>query len=292
VTAHSDNPGMGGLTQVDLTPVHAAAGFQLSSLIGWNQAAGDWDYVLAHGDGVGLLTPDGDLAATAMALPYDRFAWICMVLVRPEYRRRGLATTLMNAVIERQEKAGRVPGLDATPDGREVYRRIGFQDSCQLGRFRAEQVLAIPTNSSDMDIRPLTGADLERIASVDRQLFGADRLPLLHHLKDRVPTAGLGAWRQGELAGYVLARDGREATQVGPLAASDDTVAEALAAAAFGCVKGPVYIDAADDRSAFKVWLEGRGFALQRPYFRMYRGQDTGFDDPAWLYAIAGPELA
>lgn len=285
-------PDMDGLAQVDLTPKHAAAGFQLSTLIGWNQAPGDWDYLLAHGDGVGLVTPDGDLAATAMALPYGRFAWICMVLVAPDYRRRGLATQLMNAVIERQEEAGRVPGLDATPDGREVYRHIGFQDIYRLARFRAERISALPANNPDVDVRLLTDADLERIAPVDLQLFGADRRPLLHHLKDRVPAAGLGAWRQGELAGYALARDGREATQVGPLAASDDTVAQALAAAALTSVNGPVYIDVADVRSTFRAWLEARGFALQRPFFRMYRGQERGFDDPGWLYAIAGPELA
>jgi len=283
---------MEGFTQIDLTPEHAAAGLQLSTLIGWNQALGDWNYILAHGDGVGLITPDGGLAATAMALPYGRFAWICMVLVAPDYRRRGLATELMNAVIERQEEAGRVPGLDATPDGREVYRRIGFQDIYQLGRFRAERISALPANTSDVDVRLLTDADLDRIAPVDLQLFGADRLALLHHLKDRVPAAGLGAWRQGELAGYVLARDGREATQVGPLAASDDTVAQALTSAALTSMKGPVYIDAADVRPEFRAWLEAQGFALQRPFFRMYRGLDRGLDDPSWLYAIAGPELA
>ena len=282
-----------GLTQVDLAPEHASEGFRLSSLIGWNQAQGDWDYVLAHGDGIGRMTPDGNLAATAMALPYDRFAWVCLVLVAPDYRRRGLATRLMNAVIERQEAAGRVPGLDATPDGREVYRQIGFQDIYRLGRYRADAVLpAADPLAGDLAIRPLTEADLKTVAPVDLRLFGADRMPLLRHLVGRVPVAGLGAWRGDELAGYILARDGREATQVGPLAAADDAVAQALAAAALATVQGPVYMDVADARPGFIGWLEARGFALQRPFIRMYRGQNTGFDDPAWLYAIAGPELA
>lgn len=285
-------PDTGGLTQVDLTPVHASEGFRLSTLIGWNQAPGDWDYLLAHGDGVGLETSDGALAATAMSLPYERFAWICMVLVAPDFRRRGLATQLMNTVIERQEAAGRVPGLDATPDGREVYRRIGFQDIYRLGRYRAEMVKSTSVDVAGPTLRPLSREDLTTIAPVDRQLFGADRLALLHHLKDRVPAAGLSAWRDGKLTGYILARDGREATQVGPLAACDDAVAEALAAAALATVKGPVYMDVADAQPAFVAWLEARGFALQRPFIRMYRGQNTGFDDAGWLYAIAGPELA
>ena len=284
------------LRQVGLSPEHVEAGAGLSALIGWNQTSEDWRYLLAHGDGVGLLTPEGSLVASAMALPYGRFAWICPVLVAPDYRRRGLATRLMNEVLQRQEAIGRVPGLDATPDGREVYRQIGFRDVYRLGRYRAETVPVPPPGSPDgppdgPDVRRLTAADLAQVAPVDRRLFGADRLELLFHLRRRQPDAAFGAWRDGRLAGYVLARDGREATQLGPLAAADDTVAQSLAAAALGAVQGPVYIDVADARAGFIEWLEAGGFVLQRPYIRMVRGRAAGFDDPAWLYAIAGSEL-
>ena len=287
------------LRQIDLSPVHAEAGFNLSSLIGWNQTAQDWRFVLAHGEGVGLLDANETLVATAMALPYGRFAWICMVLVAPDYRRQGIATRLMDEVVTRQEAAGRVPGLDATPDGRTVYRRIGFQDIYCLGRYRAETVAAVPEAPAvlpgllreELRVRPLAAADIARIVAVDRRLFGADRLELLFHLRGRRPDGAFAAWREGRLAGYVLARNGREATQVGPLAAADDAVAQSLAAAALDAVTGPVYIDVADTRTDFVRWLEGAGFALQRPYIRMARGQAAGFGDPAWLYAIAGPEL-
>ena len=287
------------LLQVGLSPEYVEAGAGLSALIGWNQTAEDWRYILAHGDGVGLLAPDKSLVASAMALPYGRFAWVCLVLVSPDYRRRGLATRLMNEVLQRQEAVGRVPGLDATPDGREVYRQIGFQDIYRLGRYRAETVTAAPEAPDvlpgvlrdELRVRPLAAADLTRIAAVDRRLFGADRLELLFHLRRRLPGAAFAAWREGRLAGYVLARDGREATQVGPLAAADDTVAQSLAAAALGAITGPVYIDVADIRSGFVRWLESCGFVLQRPYIRMIRGRDSGFDDSSLLYAIAGPEL-
>lgn len=288
------------LRQIDLAPVHAEAGFDLSTLIGWNQTADDWRFVLARGDGVGLLDDDETLVATAMALPYGRFAWICLVLVAPEWRRQGIATRLMAEVVRRQEAAGRVPGLDATPDGRMVYRRIGFREVYRLGRYRAETVPAVAPEAPDvlpgllpdeLSVRLLAAADLARVAAVDRRLFGADRLELLFHLRRRQPDAVFCAWREGRLAGYVLARDGREAAQIGPLAASDDAAAQALAAAAFGAVTGPVYIDVADARSDFVGWLQAAGFVQQRPFIRMMRGRESGFDDPGLLYAIAGPEL-
>ena len=283
---------MESLRQIVLTPAQAKAGLRLSTLIGWNQTHEDWGYILARGSGLGLLAPDDSLVASAMALPYGRFAWICLVLVAPDYRRRGLATRLMDAVVERQEAAGRVPGLDATPAGREVYRRIGFRAVYDLGRYRAEARPALPEALAGASaVRRLAAGDLARVAAADRALFGGDRLELLHHLRRRRPDAAFGAWRDGTLAGYVLARDGREADQIGPLAAADEATARALAAAAIDASSRPVQIDVAAGRAGFVGWLEAGGFALQRPFIRMIRGRAAGFDDPRRLYAIAGPEL-
>jgi GNAT superfamily N-acetyltransferase len=283
-----------GLRQLDLTPADAADGGALSTRIGWNQALPDWDYMLAAGEGVGLRAADGTLVASAMALPYGRFSWICMVLVDPDYRRQGLATKLMDAVVARQEAAGRVPGLDATPDGREVYRRIGFEEDYRSGRYRAEQVdlgAADPPDLPNVTIRPLQESDLPAIVAMDEAVFGGDRSALLTHLLTRVLGAPHGAWRGGDLAGYVFAREGREAHQVGPLVADTPDIAIALARAALGGIDGPVYLDAPDAQAEFVAWLTACGFALQRPFFRMYRGRGHGFDDPAQIYAIAGPEL-
>ncbi len=280
------------LRQIALSPVHAEAGFDLSALIGWNQTAADWRYILAHGEGVGLTASDRTLVATAMALPYGRFAWICLVLVAPDYRRQGIATRLMAEVVRRQEAAGRVPGLDATPDGRTVYRRIGFRDLYRLARYRAEAVSSpIAPEADRLTVRRLTAADLEAVSGLDRGLFGGDRLQLLRHLRCRQPEAAFAAFRDGRIAGYSLARDGREAVHVGPLAATGDDVARSLAAAALGAVQRPVFIDVADARPGFVEWLQASGFVQQRPFIRMMRGRDSGFDDPGLLYAIAGPEL-
>jgi GNAT superfamily N-acetyltransferase len=283
-----------GLEPVDLTPAHAPAALALSTRIGWNQARPDWDYMLAAGEGAGLLAPDGTLVASAMALPYGAFAWICMVLVDPDYRRRGLATRLMDVIVARQEAAGRVPGLDATPDGREVYRRIGFEEHYRSDRYRAERVDLEAADASDLPgvtIRPLKDDDLPALTAMDRGVFGGDRGKLLAHLLRRVPGAPHGAWRGGEPAGYVFAREGREAHQIGPLVAEAPYIAIALAHAALGAIAGPVYLDAPDAQGAFVSWLKARGFAQQRPFFRMYRGRARGFDDPARIFAIAGPEL-
>jgi hypothetical protein len=78
---------------------------------------------------------------------------------------------------------------------------------------------------------------------------------------------------------------------VGPLVANNPDVAIALARTALGGIDGPVYLDAPDAQSDFLDWLAAAGFVQQRPFFRMYKRRAKGFDAPARIFAIAGPEL-
>lgn len=286
-TAHSD---LGPVR--DLSVEDAARGAALSTAIGWNQVEADWRYMLGHGDGVGREGPDGALVASAMALPYGGFAWICMVLVAESHRRRGLATELMQIMMDRQTGAGRVPGLDATPAGREVYRRIGFVDHYGIGRYRAEAPApAAAEVPPGIDVRPLGSDDVAALKAADSKAFGADRSALLRHLMERQPGRAFGAFRGEEMVGHALARNGREATQIGPVVAATEAIATALAAHALAGLGTPAYVDALDRHDGFVNWLKDSGFAFQRPYTRMYLDRDRGFDEPALIAAIAGPEL-
>ena len=90
----------------------------------WNQLAADWRVFLEFGRLYAAETDEGRIVATTATLPYGgRFAWISMVLVTGDYRRRGLATKLMQWAMRDLAAGDLVPVLDATPDGRAVYRR-------------------------------------------------------------------------------------------------------------------------------------------------------------------------
>ncbi len=61
-----------------------------------------------------------------------------MVLVDPEYRRRGIATRLLGAAIDYLKNAG-VPSikLDATPAGQPLYEILGFAGEVMIERWQA-----------------------------------------------------------------------------------------------------------------------------------------------------------
>jgi Acetyltransferase (GNAT) domain len=113
----------------------------------------------------------------------------------------------------------------------------------------------------------------------------------LRRLADRLPRAALVAERSGRLDGFLLGRDGRVMTQVGPLAAGDEETAEALLRRALPMQPSPLAIDLADRHERIGRWLIGCGFAVERPLTRMVHGRSGAFDDPARLFAVAGPEF-
>src|SRR5262245_66670878 len=92
--------------------------------------------MLAIGRGWGITLGDGTLAASTVVLPYGgKFAWVSMVLVLPEQRRKGYATQLLQRALRENAAARLVSILDATPAGHAVYIQEGFQDRWGFKRF-------------------------------------------------------------------------------------------------------------------------------------------------------------
>lgn len=278
------------LTLHDLSVADAERGYALSTEIGWNQTQADWQYMLQNGPGVGRTDSQGKLVASAIALPYGRFGWVCMVLVAPDWRRHGIATELMNRVIALLEADGVLPGLDATPDGREVYRRIGFHDIYGIERLVAERSNLTASTPDGIAVKPLDPKDLAAAANYDLPRFGGDRSALLEHLRGRQPDRAVVAWQGGDCRGFALARNGRTWTQIGPVVAENTEIARALISQSAGNGRN-LLIDVPADQIETLAWLKAGGFDYQRPYTRMIRGATEPLDQPAAIFALAGPEL-
>jgi ribosomal protein S18 acetylase RimI-like enzyme len=247
--------------------------------------------MLEIGRGYGLSLADGTLAATTLTLPYGaRFAWVSMVLVLPEHRRKGYATQLLKRALAELDADERAAILDATPAGHAVYAEEGFRDTWGFRRFAVE-ALQPDGAAMPVGVRPLEPRDWSRIEALDAEAFGADRMRLLKALAMRLPAAALVCEGAGELAGFLLGREGREACQLGPLVARDAETAQTLLAAALAHVAPPIYLDVVDRETVLGSWLEGRGFSFQRPFTRMVHGADRAPGNAALVYCPAGPEL-
>jgi hypothetical protein len=138
---------------------------------------------------------------------------------------------------------------------------------------------------------PITDSAWPELCAYDAAASGADRSQILARMRGRLPQANLFAARDGRIAGFLLGRDGRTASHLGPLIAQDDAAALALLAEALRRIDGPVLIDFADAKTEVRKWLEASGFSPQRPFTRMHLGKGQGADDPGGTFAVIGPEF-
>jgi len=257
---------------------------------GWNQTPADWRIFLELGRALGARARDGALVGTAATLPYaGSFGWISMLLVAKAWRRRGIGTRLLNRCVETLRELPSIPMLDATPAGREVYRRLGFRDLWPFTRWRRRA--AVDSGTGPTNVRLLEDRDSDQVITLDSETFGSSRDKLLQHLRDRSREFACAAETNGQLRGFLLGRDGRTATHFGPIVAENEPTAAALVDFASRRASAPVILDVPDQHDGFGQWLANHGFVRERPLMRMILSSDHSFGDPRRMIAIAGPEL-
>ena len=279
----------------DMTEDDLAAGLRLSRASGWNQTLEDWRHLLALGPGLFRVAAlDGRVVATAGAVRYgDALAWICMVLVDPGERGRGLGTEIFDEVLSRCQAlvhAGRLKtvGLDATPDGRRVYIKRGFVDGPALVRLRVEPGGEV---SASRSVDRIVEQDLAPILALDLQVFGADRAPLLRWALAAAPDLAWVARAGGRVSGYCFGRHGDRSDQAGTVVAEDLAVAVQLLRSCLSAARGRSLVVDARVEPAWLRALGELGFREERPLTRMYLA-DAPPPAPMRLErAIFGPEF-
>src|SRR5256885_6467394 len=193
---------------------------------GWNQVAADWRMFLDFGAVYAVRAQDR-VVATAAWLPYERYAWISMVLVTAAQRRRGLATRLLHRCIADVTAAGLVPVLDATSAGRRVYAPLGFIEAWGFARFASEQRV-VQLAETSIAIEPIADDAWSAFCAYDNGGVGHDRSQILARMRGRLPPANLLARHGGRIARTLLGPAGRVWCHPCPLIADDDATALAL----------------------------------------------------------------
>jgi GNAT superfamily N-acetyltransferase len=266
---------------VQLDTRDAAGGLALSSEAHWNQNEADWRFFLAKAIVFGVR--DGDrLVATAALLPYaSGNAWISMVLVTADWRRRGIATRLVDRCLDTATSLGLTSWLDATPEGAKVYGPLGFAPTLQLRRLRLQR-----STSGKTGIPPSPA--LGDLIARDAAAMGFDRGMLLGELGGRP-----GSRLMSNGGACALVREGRIARHIGPLFADGPDRALSLVHDIVRSETGPILIDAVASHEQFLKGLTDSGWVIERPFQRMRFGRAAKPSEftPATLpFAVAGPE--
>ena len=95
----------------------------------WNQTKQDWErFVACEPRGCFVAEWEGSPAGTATTTYYGpELGWIGMLLVHPEFRKRGIGTGLLrHCIASLTQREAKGIKLDATPIGQRLYERLGF----------------------------------------------------------------------------------------------------------------------------------------------------------------------
>jgi GNAT superfamily N-acetyltransferase len=259
----------------------ARDGLVLSTEAHWNQNEADWRFFLTKGTVFGVRDGGGRLIATAALLPYtSNNAWISMVLVTQNWRRRGLATKLLDTCLQAAAKHELTTWLDATPAGATVYGPLGFKPTLQLRRLR----FAGPISPMTTQPRLAANSRLDDLIARDHSAMGFDRGALLRELGGRS-----GSQIVSHGSATALIRGGRTARHIGPLFAGDAGSATALVETIARSETGPVLIDVVSEHDELLKNLTSSGWAIERPFQRMRFG-GAPMQDAEPPFAVAGPE--
>jgi len=275
-----------------MATIRAMTHDELRTLVNW--AAGEgWNPGRTDADSFWTLDPegylgievDGQLAGGGAIVRYDeRFGFMGLFIVRPEYRSRKLGTELWYARRDRllarllPPSAGgeSTIGLDAVDAMIPFYERGGFRAFTRHRRFEVSAWCeGVEGDGAEAGPEPveLTSVPWELVTELDRQCFPADRGRFLHSWIGQPGARSLAVVEGKILRGYGVLRPCEAGWKVGPLFAQDRSVAETLLCRFHRIAAGePVFLDLPDNNPEAVAMARDRGMREVFGCVRMYHG--------------------
>jgi len=261
---------------------------EMVHIAGWNQIEADWRrYMRLQPDGCFVAEADGLPAGTLTTITYeDKIGWIGMLIVSPEYRGRGIGTTLLKHGIEYLRPQVQVIKLDATPQGQPLYEKLGFEAEYTIVRMSGKAAFS----KESRHFYPMTDF-FDAIIPFDAQAFGANRSRVLENLVREYSDYSFCALTDRVVTGYIMANRGRKAWHIAPWVCKNEHVAKGLLEEMLKRLSGEnIYIDVPLTNAKAISLLESIGFTEQRRLERMYLGENKWPGEPKFIFAVARPE--
>jgi GNAT superfamily N-acetyltransferase len=273
---------------LDMTEQDLPAARALSGEVNWPHRLEDWQFVFSVGQGIVARSGD-QLIGTAMWWVHDRrIARLGMVIVKPTIQRSGVGRALMCGILDRIVEPTVL--LNATQQGKTLYRQLGFQD---IGAIGQHQGVPSPTPlvrpNANGRIRPLRRNDLTRLVELDAAASGAHRVDVMAALIENGEAIVLD--EVGETAGFACCRRFGRGHVIGPVVARDTASARALIAHLIGANAGKFMRIDVPGESGLSEWLDGLGLVRVDTAVTMVRGAPPPQTDRYHVYGAINQAL-
>ena len=227
------------------------------------------------------------------SISYGRLGWIGLLIVKPEYRRRGIGTLLtrraMDYLLSCKVETIKLEAVSAIAG---LYRRLGFVDEYDSLRFTG--VCKEITSLSSYCVNGLKKEGMTQLAEFDAEYFGANRAKVLNRLYQDNSQLCFVSRKGSRITGYIMFRKTKSGYRIGPWVCNPDNPQAARDLLMEGMetvghnVKLYVGVPAVNKKAIGT--LHGLDFKQYSKSIRMYSGEKLETERVDGVFAIGGPE--
>jgi len=244
----------------------------LADAEGWISGVWELEFLLAaFPQGCLVCRENGRAVAFITTVKYERSGWVGNLIVRKEWRGRGVGSELLGRGIAALVAAGTgTVWLTASGSGRPIYERLGFSAIDTVVRWQGRGTFS---QGNEM-------AQVEEISAMDAVGWGEARVSLLRAVSRRGPAFLLPD-------GFLVCQQGEDAVQLGPWGCNNPVSAAALLGrAVVPSVNGVrMFLDVPERNRAARALLDSNGFTPASSTTLMYLGEAPAYA-PERIYAL------
>ena len=272
-----------------MTEIDVAFAISLTDHEGWGNLPADFERLIALNPGGCFVAcerdkPVGMISTTACG----NYAFMGSLIVRPDYRRRGIGETLMRHALEYLDsQAVSCIELDATFPAAPLYRRLGFLDKYLSLRFKRNPgPLAAAYTHPPRKTRAAPAS--ETVSNLDARFTKLDRRAIMARFAGEFPDSFYLDSASPRGYAFVYPRVGRRVA-IGPMVAEDTITAGSLLDDVIGDYGNlEINIGVPQSNDGAVALLLSRGFVHKPPSLRMYHGLRRDYE--RFVFGIISPE--
>jgi ribosomal protein S18 acetylase RimI-like enzyme len=268
--------------------------YEMTKIEGWNYPKEDIQRMFSYNPSSCFVAEvDGKRVGHVFSVKYGRLGWIGLLIVRAEYRKKGIGTLLMKEVMNHLLSGGvETVKLEAVSAIATIYRKLGFVDEYDSLRFLG--VGRKIDSAANLNVKLLKKETVKKIAEFDAEYFGANRIKVLSSLCNDNPKLCFVSYAGSKLVGYIMCRRAEKGYRIGPWVCSPEnpTVVKELL---MKCVEAmgenvKLYVGVlAVNKKAVEILLDF-GFEQYSRSIRMYFGKKLETECASGIFGIGGPE--
>jgi GNAT superfamily N-acetyltransferase len=188
---------------------------ELANTMDWQMKPEDFQFMTQlEPEGSFVVLDNSKPVGIATSISYGKAGWFGNLIVKEEYRHKGVGTLLVNhAVNYLQRKGVETIGLYAYPHLKQFYSNLGFKSNEDFTVLHTQ----LKQTPRQKELSKITKIDIPAIVEFDKKCFGGDRTNLLESIISETHNHGYKITNNDRIIGFVASTVYESAAWIGPL---------------------------------------------------------------------------